>query len=167
MKKLMLGTVLCLPLYAQAKTCEVPINQVEVGSIKLMETYQDFKKLHPQAGIEKKSIFIYDTDYSFAREGVMSVGFIDYDSIKNRITAYSLSYNEGKYADLSTPLNIFKNKILTISKLPKSGWVLSKDKEAYQYTCDDYKVFIRQDNGVGRGSLGPVVWVFSRYSDSF
>ena len=84
-----------------------------------------------------------------------------------------LIFNEFKFLYLKcqrrgeTPLDQFKTSILKHAKLPQKGWVLSKDKEAYAYRCKDYQVFIRQDHAVGRDSLGAVVWVFSRYSNSF
>lgn len=151
----------------QAGICEIPMRQIQVGSIQLMQSFGDFKKIHPSAEAEKDSIFMLDIDYSFARDGVMFVGSIDYDSINNRIIGFTLSYEDGKYADNTTPINQFKNSILINSNLPKTGWILSKDKEEYKYSCNDYKIHIKQDHGLGRGSIGPVVWVFSRYSDFF
>lgn len=152
---------------AQAKTCSIPINQVEVSGVKLLQSFGSFKQTHPTAKAEKEDIFMPDTDYAFARHGVMYVGSIDFDSSRNRIIAYTLNYTEGKYADYETPLDTFKSRILKISNIPKTGWVLSKDKGYYLYTCDDYKIHIRQDHGAGRGAIGAVVWVFSRYSDGF
>ena len=168
MKKIVFGLLaLGFSLSIQAKVCEIPMKQIQVGSIKLMQSFGDFKKIHPSADARKDSVFMLDIDYAFAREGVMFVGSIDYDSINNRIIGFTLSYTDGKYADNTTPINQFKNSILINSNLPKTGWVLSKDKEEYQYSCNDYKVHIRQDHGASRGAIGPVVWVFSRYSDFF
>lgn len=168
MKKLILAAVICMTYTnVQANVCEIPLNQVAVGSMTLMQSLDQFKKIHSNAKPDKDRIQILDVDQAFENAGVTSVGSIDFDPVKNRIIGFTLSYNEGKYARLETPLNQFKNSILKNSKLPQKGWVLSQDKEAYQYRCNDYQVFIRQDHGVGRGSLGAVVWVFSRYSDSF
>lgn len=168
MKKLLLGClVLCLSISAYAKQCAVPANKIDIGSVKLHQNWQSFKQVHPTGRLLGNTIDMFDTDYAFAREGVMGVGFIDFDISKNRIIGFTLNYNDGKYADYDTPIETFKNSILKHSSFPKTGWVLSKDKQTYSYNCDDYKLFIKQDYGAGKGSLGAVVWVFSRYSDSF
>jgi len=168
MNKIIFSLILLgVSLSAQAKVCEIPMKQIQVGSIELMQNFEDFKRIHPAAKAEKDSIFMLDIDYAFAREGVMFLGSADYDSINDRIIGFTLSYVDGKYADNTTSIGQFKNSILNNSNLPKTGWILSKDKEEYQYSCNDYKVYIRQDHGAGKGAIGPVVWVFSRYSDFF
>lgn len=148
--------------------------EIDLGGIKLLGNFQDFKRLHPNAKISKRlsndyEIFLpnLETDYNFARHGIMGTGHIDYDIIKDRIIGFTLNFDEGKYADLDTPLSTFKASIIKNFNIPKHGWVLSKDKIEYVYSCNDYKIHIRQDHGLGRGSLGPRVWVFSRFSDAF
>jgi hypothetical protein len=167
-KKLLLGCLaLGISISVQAKQCAVPANKIEIGSVKLYQNLQSFKQVHPTGKLLGNRIDMFDTDYAFAREGIMAIGFIDFDISKNRIIGFTLNYTEGKYADFDTPIETFKNNIIKHSSFPKTGWGLSKDKETYSYTCDDYKLFIKQDHGAGRGALGAVVWVFSRYSDSF
>ena len=168
MKKLILASLLSLSYAnAQANVCEVPINQVAVGSVTLMQNFDQFKQTHPTAKVDQDRITLPEVDHAFVQDGVSSVGSIDFDPAKKQIIGFTLSYNGGKYAEYETPLDQFKTSILKHAKLPQKGWVLSKDKEVYEYRCKDYQVFIRQDHAVGRDSLGAVVWVFSRYSNSF
>lgn len=165
MKKLLISSLLIgLSFSTQAKICEIPLNQIEVGGIRLMQNYSTFYKLHPTAKISKNRIEMLDIDTKFKQHGITFIGAIEYDARKDRIIGYSLFYDGGKYANTDTPLNQFKSKILAISKLPQKDWQLSKDKTEYEYRCDDYQISIQQDHGIDRGSFGPGVSVSSRYS---
>jgi hypothetical protein len=166
--------ILGLSISAQAKVCKVPMDEIELGSIRLMKGFDEFKLSHRNAQHDKSDIWIlgHEIDSNFAREGVISIGNIDYDSNKDQIIGFALNYTHGKYADFETLLDKFKSTIVRIGKIPKTGWVLRKDdgenkNEVYEYVCDDYKISIGQDYGAGRTATGATVLVLSRYSYYF
>lgn len=160
--------VLCTTTILHASQCEVPINQISFGSVTLMQNLRSFRLVHPHLYEENGRLFVNgDIDYAYAVAGVTSAGGAEYDSQRDRIIGFSLNYTDGKYASLTTPINIFKNRIVNNNNLPKNGWLLSVDKQTYRYKCSDYKIEIKQDYGMGKGTSGARVSVFSRYSDLF
>lgn len=149
-----------------ARECEIPMKELSVGSVTLMQNLKSFRKSHDHIEVQRDSISVLGgTDYSFSIEGVMYATSISYDALKDRIIGFSLTYTGGKYGDFDTLINVFKKNILGVSNLPKNNWVLTEkdDTQSYAYSCNDYKIFINQDNG----RSGSTVAVFSRYSDFF
>lgn len=150
-----------------SKNCEIPLNSINVGSIKLMQNFNEFQGIHPDSIIKNTDISLLGDrlDSKFTETGVVSVNSLDYDPISDSIRGFTLSYSEGKLADYETSLEKFKSNILNnYSLLPRNGWVLSQDENEYNYKCDDYKITIRQDHAYERNALGAVVLVFSKYS---
>lgn len=171
MNKIILGIIVgVFSFVSHAKKCEIPINQIEVGSIRLTESVKEFKVKHPLATFSNDYTILINgelgTDEKFKKLGVEGNWFIKYDNLE-KIIAYSLIYNDGSYADYDTPIENFKNKLMTSSKLPINEWRLIQNKTLYRYECEDYRIDIRQDYGLGRGSLGANVAVISRYSELF
>lgn len=149
-----------------AQNCEIPIKELKVGSITVLQNLQSFKKIHENIEVEKDRINVLGgTDYSFALEGVMYVTHVDYDSLNDRVIGFSLTYANGKYGSFDTPIHVFKENVLSGGNLPKNNWVLTRTDgiQAYRYSCNDYKIFINQDPE----RSGPTLNLFSRYSDSF
>lgn len=167
-KKLLIGSLFSVTgITAHAQSCEIPVSEIQVGGVHLLQSVKSFKEKHPKALIKDGLIDMIDVDSDFIDRGVDSIGAIDYSPSKGIITGLSLNYTYGNLADLDTPIYVFKERIIDNSNIPKDGWILSEDKEFYSYKCDDYKIFIRQDHGLGRGTLGAVVWAFSKYSERF
>ncbi|MDQ8975956.1 hypothetical protein [Acinetobacter johnsonii] len=167
MKKLA-SCIILLGLFsstAKAQSCLIPMHQIKVGGIQLMSSLQDILSKHPLAREEEERIEIDEIDSSFEKEGVTAVLHIGYNNLDDFVKSYALSFSDGKYAEVDTPLNDFKSKILEISNVPQTGWVLSQDKASYNYQCKDYKIRISQAIDI-RG-MGPNILVISKYSDLY
>ena len=75
--------------------------------------------------------------------------------ISKMIISYSLSFLDGPLATYETDLDVLK---LILKKLSGGAKRLNKTTEnKYVYQCDDYRIEIYQDHGVGHTAIGPTV----------
>lgn len=146
-----------------AKDCEVPISQMNVAGLKIGQPIHEFQQRHPSA----KMVMIGKNNYQFEfaqgpdnamkKAGVSWVQHIRYDPQVKKIISYSLSFSDGPVADYDTDLDVFKQRILRKFKVAQNGWKSGENK--YSYQCNDYRIEIYQDHGVGYTALGPTVMV--------
>lgn len=152
-----------------AKPCALPMQQIEVASIRLAQPISEFKKQHPTASVEvlgddhERFEFKNGVDDLAKKAGVTYFGHIAFDSKKQIIISFSASFLDGPLATYETDLERFKQNILKHSNLPKVGW--KAQDNAYVYRCQDYVIHIIQDHGAVKSAVGPIVMVFSKYSD--
>ncbi len=152
-----------------AKPCALPMQQIEVAGIRLAQPISEFQKQHPTASVEvlgddhERFEFKNGVDELVKKAGVTSFGHIAFDDKKQIISSFSASFLDGPLATYETDLERFKQNILKHSNVPKVGWK-AKDN-AYLYSCQDYVINIIQDHGAVKSAVGPIVMVFSKYSD--
>ncbi|MDQ9036135.1 hypothetical protein RFH07_05810 [Acinetobacter seifertii] len=170
---LCLGLAICALFnsIAYAKTCEIPIQTMNVAGLKVGQNIREFQKLHPTVkpvvlgGDSYHLEFADGVDAQIKKTGVTWIDHIAYDLDSEVITSFSLSFLDGPMASYETDLDLFKSRILKNFKVPQKGWVQKNNK--YIYQCDDYRIEIHQDYGAAHTAIGPTVMVFGKKSKIF
>ncbi|MDO7214857.1 hypothetical protein Q5M47_05470 [Acinetobacter nosocomialis] len=170
---LCLGFAVCalFSSIAYAKTCEIPVQTMNVAGLKVGQNIREFQKLHPTVkpvvlgGDSYHLEFADGVDAQIKKTGVTWIDHIAYDLDSEVITSFSLSFLDGPMASYETDLDLFKSRILKNFKVPQKGWVQKNNK--YIYQCDDYRIEIHQDYGAAHTAIGPTVMVFGKKSKIF
>ena len=154
-----------------AKSCEVPVGTMNVAGLKIGQHIREFQQHHPTAktvilgGDNYQFEFAQGVDTQIKKAGVSWVQHIRYDPHSKMIISYSLSFLDGPLATYETDLDVFKSRVLKRFQVAQNGWKQAENK--YVYQCDDYRIEIYQDHGVGHTAIGPTVMVFSKKSDAY
>ena len=160
-----------------SQSCALPIEKINVASIGLHSSFDTLKQNFPTAfkkdmhdgssAIAFKNAQGYsdNTLPSLEKQGVLSVMHLSMSNKNNRVVSYALNFSEGSMANLETPLDTFKQRLLSKFSLPQTGW--KKQGSNYNYRCDDYRIQISQDHGVGRSSMGPTLMMAAKDSPMF
>lgn len=72
------------------------------------------------------------------------------------VYSYSISFLDAG-ADYDTPLNAFKNMLVTRYQLPEKGWRKLRGK-SLRLQCGDIELEVYQDHGAEHTAIGPVLF---------
>lgn len=149
--------LLCLPFSVWATTCEIPKESIVVSNIGLGKSVIDLEKKHKGVQIgdgyskgAKSNLLYLGSDLEkdwLSGTPINSFIYISYDKKSKKIDGYNVSFNLDSLSTLK-----FKNVLVEIYNLPKSGWVYKVDdadakygeEYSYTYNCKDYRLYISQ-----------------------
>lgn len=152
MQKILLSTLLLtttLAAQATPQTCAVPLQSLTIEGLKLDEPVSSFQRRFPQArrhaSNSQSGQFDAEPGQLRLSPDVQSVAYINY--ARGQISAFSLVYD-----DLETSVAGLARAWTGRYGLPKTGW--QRGRQQYVYRCRDYQLTIKQDFGMGRGTMG-------------